>query len=124
MKTLRKCPRCCPEGRVDFTVLFNTVKCQNCWLELPRRRIKLSGNPTPSQEHVLARLRELDWEVKVKMIGRKVWVSAKHPTISWLLGNALFGTIGPAGALKITLQRVGGDIVLRDIYDVNAYLRK
>ncbi len=128
-KTLHgRCPNCCPDGGACFDRVFGddgwAKKCTNCFHIYPIRKAKKQTAPNATQGRVIARLVELGWNVtKQEMIGRKVWVAAEHPTKNWLLGNTLFGTIGPAGAFKLTLQTVGKNPVITDDIGVNVYLK-
>jgi len=125
-----KCPNCCPEGGAIFTLQYDfesdsTVKrCSNCGHKLPFRRIKATGKPTPSQQKVIDRIVGMGWVIeKQEMIGRKVWVTAVHPGRSMWFGDSLFGTLGVGGAFELTLQKIGGDVKLKDEIDLNVYLR-
>ena len=63
------------------------------------------------------------WNVEHRFIGRRLWLSARHPGKNWILGSSLFGTVGVAGSVEIHLQRIGGDRILRDEIDLEVYLK-
>lgn len=133
-KTLRgKCPRCCPDGGACFTREYDhdengnwswVKKCNNCFLVLPIRKVVASGKPSKSQQRVLDKITNWGWIIKEqRLIGRKLWVTAEHPTKSWVLGNQLCGTLGVSGSFKINLYRLGGDRPLTDDIDLEVYLK-
>jgi hypothetical protein len=129
-KTLHgKCPRCCPNGGACFTRTYDddsrpVKKCTNCHLELPLRKVKATGKPNQTQERVLARLKEtFGGTFEVKMIGRKVWLSATNENRPWHEGTGLYGTIGPNGAMSLKLSRLFGDPpVITDDIGIDVYL--
>lgn len=131
-----KCPACCPDGGAIFTVGADWAaydrgetdrrikKCINCGLSLPFRAVRPTGRKTYSQIRALARIGDaFGGEItKQKMIGRDLWVEMKNPARGMILGDSLFGTIGPGGKLKITLQRLFGDAVIQSDIDIKVYL--
>lgn len=134
MKTYRgKCPRCCPDGGACFSSAYDydsekyVKQCNNCGHQLPFRKSpnRKPTGPNARQTRLVERLREAGWAVTVEMIGRKAFVKFDHPTRHWLAyGNSGCGTIGPNGALKLKLYRVGGDKEILDGWDFDHYLIK
>jgi hypothetical protein len=130
-KTIRgKCPNCCPDGGACFELDYDydtdsTVKrCQNCGHKLPFRRIKGTGQITPSQKKVIDRVTSaFGGTYEIKMIGRKVWLSGKnYEDRNFITGDFYFGTIGPGGAFEITLQTIGNGVKITDDIGIKVYL--
>jgi hypothetical protein len=137
-KTVRgKCPNCCPDGGAIFTVERDWDKidqniddnsmikrCHNCDHKFPFRQIKATGKITPSQQKVINRITSaFGGTYEIKMIGRKVWLSGKnYEDRNWITGDSYYGTIGPGGAIEITLQRCGEGPKITDNIGIEVYL--
>jgi len=121
-----RCPRCCPDGGACFERWGAAEKrCNNCHLVLPFRAVKPTGRPTPAAERALERVMvAFGGEVtERRMIGRKLWITAKNPARHMTKGDMLYGAIGPCGKLELTLCRLYGDAKIRDDIDISVYLR-
>ncbi len=129
-KTLRgRCPRCCPNGGACFRKTWNddgqrVKECLNCHLMLPIRTIKKTGKPNATQQRRLDHIIALfGGTLEIKMIGRKVWFSLENRERNYLYGNLIYGTIGPAGAFKITMpQLLSESKILTDTISLNVWL--
>ena len=136
-KTMRgKCPKCCPDGGAIFSREYEPVgdtdkwhwvkKCRNCGFEKPIRKTNYKPDgPNAKQQRIITRIVEaFGGTHEVKMMGRRVWITAKnYEGRKFFEGQSFFGTIGPKGALNITLQRPFGDAQIKDLYwDVRTYL--
>lgn len=108
-----KCPKCLPEGGACLTLYSTEKVCNNCGHPQPRRYNKPSGKPTPSQLRTLTQMLNngrLTAPIlkKQEMIGRKLWFEIAEPdTVNFLIRRTLYGTIGPAGAVKGDYDCVG-----------------
>jgi len=128
-----KCPNCCPDGGAIFDRDYDDAgerygkRCLNCGLWLPTKK---AADPNPvapnaTQQAWIDRLAAaFGGEHEVKMIGRKAWITlTNYDGRHYFDGQAAYGTIGPNGAIEITLQRpFVGDKVCRDARDIHNYL--
>lgn len=131
-----KCPKCCPEGGAIFhaesnynyeTEKFDRVWiCQNCGEKLPRRVVsRKPTKPTPTQEDVLAKLKEAFGGeiVRTELIGRTFSFKIENESRAWYKGRLLAGFIGPNGKMDVTLYRLGGDVKINDDIAISVYLQ-
>jgi hypothetical protein len=124
-----KCPRCCPDGGAYFRGGFNDEMewgkvCENCGHWRPIRALRIPSRPNARQQRIIDRIVEVfGGEPEVTMHGRKAWLSLRnYDGRKWHEGQSLFGTIGPRGAIRITLQRLFGDVRIRDAWDIRNHL--
>jgi hypothetical protein len=126
-----KCPRCCPDGGACFSPTYLedglAKQCNNCGHIINlRKRPRATGKPNATQQRVINRITSLFGGIPeitpVSPTSRRVWISLKNYDRPMLVGDSLFGTIGPNGAFKITLQRLFGDKVLTDDIGLDVYL--
>ena len=120
-----KCPNCLPDsaGAIFSAYGANEWKCNNCGHRLPRRTNKPQPKITPSMQNVLDALKNLGWNVETSFIGRKLWVTASHPTRNWVSGNTLYGTVGVRGDINLKLQRLGTEGILNSTSDIHFMCR-
>ncbi len=128
--TIRKCNRCCPDGgaicdserNIDGKPIW---KCRNCYLEMPRRIIKATGKPTPTQAALIERLTAtFGGTVETEMIGRKAYVKLTNEARPWYAGRFLGGIIGAGGKFKLNLYKLGGDVEITTEIGIKVYLQR
>lgn len=128
-----RCPNCCPDGgaifkaEVDFNEageLVRVWKCCNCPQRLPRKTYRReSAKMTASQAKVFDRLAaDFGGVLQTQWVGRKVYVTATNEARRWFEGIMVGGFIGPRGSYKLTLYRLGGDVVVEDGVAWSVYL--
>ena len=148
-KKYAKCPRCCPDsphacfrlevgapvsaiedclpgqGEGPADIAFHWV-CNNCRYDLGvAKRLKPTGKLTKSQRRVIKYLRKnFGGVARWEMIGRKAYVKLDNPKRPWYDGRMAGGVVGPRGAYKITLYRLGGDKEITNGIEVSVYLRQ
>jgi hypothetical protein len=135
-KKYAKCPKCCPDAPhacfkiesvlgPDDSLELHWI-CNNCWHDLGKVRHQ---NPKPGltkrQRSAIKFLRRnfggvATWE----FIGRKVYLKLDNPKRPWYDGRMAGGIVGPRGAYKITLYRLGGDKEITNGIEVSVYLRQ
>lgn len=147
-KKYAKCPKCCPDvphacfklevgpplrpindclpgEDKEPDIAFHWI-CQNCGYDLGvAKRLKPTGKLTKSQRRVIRFLRRNFGGVATwRFIGRNVYLKLDNPRRPWYDGKMAGGVVGPRGAYKITLYRLGGDKEITNGIDVSVYLRQ
>lgn len=122
---LAKCPICLPDSAGAIFTMYGSDEweCNNCGHKLPRRKNNPEPKITPSMQNVLDALKNLGWTVETSFIGRKLWVTASHPTRNWIIGNRLYGTIGVRGDIELKLQRFETVRVINSTSDIHFMCR-
>jgi hypothetical protein len=129
-KKVAKCEQCCPTGGAILIASYNDSgemcwRCDNCHLETVRRQHPRKGEyePTPNQQKVIDMLtRTFGGEIKVEMVGRKVFITGSNESRPFFTGQGFYGTIGVRGTYVIKLQRFGGDVEITDMIGISVYL--
>jgi hypothetical protein len=125
-----KCPRCCPDGGAYFRGGFNesmewgkVCTCCGHWRHI--RATRIPSRPNARQQRIIDKIVALfGGRPELTMHGRKAWLSPRnYEGRHWADGQALWGTIGPRGAIKLSLARLGDDITITDMIGVEVYLQ-
>lgn len=84
-----------------------------------------TNQPNKSQQRVLDYIVETfgGTPSEVKMIGRKLWFHLENPKRHWVLGDTVFGTIGPRGGFDLKLPMLGTTVRITDMLGVSVYLK-
>lgn len=132
-KKKAKCPQCLPDiAGAIFTKRMGEDgwywECNNCHHKAKCQKHKPTQKVSQSQQKWLDLLTAKGWTLETNWVNSSgvLWVVGKKDRgsvgMNLIAGDSFYGTIGSKGKLKLTLQRLGKDVVITCDIGISVYL--